>query len=217
MNGRFQVEEAGKLSCVNGLLRERLHRLLPEGGDYSLVAGLRAARRDGRGESGEVAENPRIGIVVQGGKCIEAAGRQVHCGEKTYFVEGGRQDGISYVTGAPYLSLSVELDRRLVRRLMVEGKSSMLPGFFSPDETVTAADAGIVDAFLRFTRLVDRPDQVRYLAPLIIKEIHYRVLIGPLGEKIRAMNSRRACDCSCNYAVDRAIGWLLDRPWLRWK
>ena len=215
---RIHEDETGKRSRLNAMLRQKLQNLLPAGGDYSLVAGLHAARRDFVNDAGDSGGSPRIGIVVQGGKCMEEKGRLVHCGVAGCFVDGSGSSGLSYVTDAPYLSLSLGLNNRLVRRLMVEGKSSIRtgrPGLLLPEESVAAADASMVDAFLRLVRLVDRPDQVRFLAPLIIKEIHYRMLIGPLGEKVRTLHSRRTCDCSCGYTLERAFGWLFKRQWPR--
>lgn len=200
-----QHSETNKLFQANAILQQQLQRILPTEGDYSLVAGLRASWRYNLNEVGDTGERPRIGIVVQGSKCVEEAGRQFHCCETAYFVDNSGGCGLSYVTKVPYLSLSLVLNRHLIRRLMIEGRSSIHPGFFSPDEVAAIADSGIVAAFSRLINLVERPEQASFLAPLIIKEIHYRVLIGPLGEKARALASEKANNCFCSNAWDRVL------------
>lgn len=204
-----QNDNPDKLYHVNTNLQQQLRKLLPADGDYSLVSGLlRATRRDRLNEAGDTIEWPRIGIVVQGGKCMEDLGRQFHCNESTCFVNDSGEYGLSYVTKVPYLSLSLGLDKHLIRRLMVEGKPFRRPRVFSPNEAMGIADLGIVAAFSRLISLVERPEQARFLAPLIIKEIHYRVLIGPLGEKVRVLASGKPKNCSCGYALDRALAWF---------
>jgi hypothetical protein len=46
---------------------------------------------------------------------------------------------------------------------------------------VGVVDPAIVDAFLRLARLLETPVYIDVLAPLIVWEIHYRLLIGPHG------------------------------------
>ena len=208
---RSGADEPGKLSRVNAVLQQQLHKLFPAGGDYPLAAGLIATRRDSLNEAGESCERPRIGIVVQGGKCMEVSGRQIHCCETACFVDDSGGYGFSHVTTVPYLSLSLGLDRHVLLRLMTEGRSPAHPGYFPPDDAVALADAGMVAAFSRFINLAGRPEQVRFLAPLIIKEIHYRALTGPLGGKIRALASGKTRNCSCNWARGSAFARLFRR------
>jgi hypothetical protein len=46
---------------------------------------------------------------------------------------------------------------------------------------VAAASAELLDACLRLLNLLDTPERIPVLAPMIIREIHYFLLIGPEG------------------------------------
>lgn len=201
-----------KLSCLTAMLQQQLHGLLPVGGDYSLLAGLlKATRRDRLNEAGDSGEGPRVGIVVQGGKCMEDSGRLYHCGEAACFVDARGRCGLGHVTRVPYLCLSLGLDRQVIRQLLAGGASCACSGVFSQDGAADMADPGMVAAFSRLVALAGQPEQVSFLAPVIIKEIHYRLLVGPLGKKVRAISSRNAKNCSCGYLPDRAPAWFFRR------
>jgi transcriptional regulator GlxA family with amidase domain len=79
----------------------------------------------------------------------------------------------------PYLSLILKLDPALVGSVMVEA------GHAAPrnPSTMTAIDvspldAGLLDAVVRLVRLLDSPNDAGFLAPLLQREIVYRLLKG---------------------------------------
>ena len=47
----------------------------------------------------------------------------------------------------------------------------------------TARDA----AHKRLVELLDKPEQIRIRAPMVIREIHYLLLAGPQGESLRQL------------------------------
>src|SRR5690349_17965493 len=49
----------------------------------------------------------------------------------------------------------------------------------------TALPAGLRDAVLRLVRLLDSPGDYRVLAPLVTREIMYRLLKGDQGDRLR--------------------------------
>jgi AraC-like DNA-binding protein len=50
---------------------------------------------------------------------------------------------------------------------------------------VSTADAPLLDCALRLTKLLDTPSDIPMLAPMIIREIYYRLLMGEKGETVR--------------------------------
>lgn len=48
-------------------------------------------------------------------------------------------------------------------------------------------DAGLLDAVVRLVRLLDAPSEAKVLAPLITREIMYRLLLGEQGSQLRRM------------------------------
>jgi AraC-like DNA-binding protein len=51
--------------------------------------------------------------------------------------------------------------------------------------SVSTLDASLLDAVLRLVRLLDSPGDYRVLAPLVIREIVYRLLMGDQGDRLR--------------------------------
>jgi len=86
----------------------------------------------------------------------------------------------------PYLSLRLDLDPSVVGSVMVEAGVSVPR---SPSDAraivVSRLDADLLDAVLRLVRLVDAPDEARILAPLIKREIVFRLLMGEQGHRLR--------------------------------
>ena len=62
----------------------------------------------------------------------------------------------------------------------------------------------LLDAFLRLARLLDTPERIPILAPLVIREIHYLLLIGPQGAGLRQLNTHGTQANSIAQATD----WL---------
>lgn len=68
------------------------------------------------------------------------------------------------------------------------------------------ADAELLDAVVRLLRLLEKPADAPILAPLIEREIIWRLLSGPQGDIVRQIG---LADSNLSY-VSRAIGWIRD-------
>ncbi|WP_442938174.1 helix-turn-helix domain-containing protein [Nostoc sp.] len=62
----------------------------------------------------------------------------------------------------------------------MNNKETSVRGFF-----VSTAEVSLLDCALRLTRLLDTPRDIPILAPMIIREIHYRLLMGEQSEAVR--------------------------------
>jgi AraC-like DNA-binding protein/quercetin dioxygenase-like cupin family protein len=71
---------------------------------------------------------------------------------------------------------------------------------------VAVASPELVDAVIRMLRLLDRPDDRQVLAPMIEREILWRLVTGPLGESVRQTS---VADSSLTH-VSRAVRWITD-------
>jgi AraC-like DNA-binding protein len=86
----------------------------------------------------------------------------------------------------PYLGLRLDLDPTLVGSVMVEaGYPSAQRGASVKAIDVSELDADLLDAVVRLVRLIDSPAQAHVLAPLIKREIIYRLLTGEQGARLR--------------------------------
>jgi transcriptional regulator GlxA family with amidase domain len=105
-------------------------------------------------------------------------------------------------TCGPYLAISLTLDPAVIASMLgdlPELGSAKVPGF-----SVSAATPELIDAWLRMMRLIDRPKEAAVLAPMIEREILFRVLQGPQGDMLRQM-ARAESRLS---QVRRAIDWI---------
>ncbi len=91
---------------------------------------------------------------------------------------------------APYTALVLKLDLALVRSLYNE-----LGEFGETEDTIhslnaAATDAALIDAMNRLFHLSNDPMEARTLAPLVLKEIHFRLLRAKLGGMLRQLLHR---------------------------
>jgi AraC-like DNA-binding protein len=89
---------------------------------------------------------------------------------------------------APYLCLAVDIDARIMAEFIAQSAD---PGWSRGDPArglfVGEADAGLLESTLRIARLLDTPRDIPMLAPLMLREFHYRVLASPYGRQVAQM------------------------------
>jgi AraC-like DNA-binding protein len=107
----------------------------------------------------------------------------------------------------PYLGLTLELDLRAIAQLMLD---SNLPSARTsndrPGIAVSRVSAPLLDAFGRLIDLLDQPEDIPVLAPLIQREIFYRLLVSEQGPRLWQITSVE----SHSYQIAKAIDWLGD-------
>ena len=62
----------------------------------------------------------------------------------------------------------------------VDQKENSVRGWF-----ISNAEPSLIDCAIRLTQLLDAPHHIPFLAPMIIREIYYRLLVGEQGEAVR--------------------------------
>jgi AraC-like DNA-binding protein len=88
----------------------------------------------------------------------------------------------------PYLCLAVEIDPRLIGELITQtGDAGWSRGETSRGLFVGQMDAALQDSTLRLARLLETPRDIPVLAPLAMREFHYRLLGSPYGKAIAQM------------------------------
>lgn len=106
----------------------------------------------------------------------------------------------------PYLGLSLELDLKIVARLMIEqpAAGAKVPNKIGGGMAVGALSAPLEDAFIRLLDLLGHPDDIPTLAPLVVHEIIYRLLMSEQGPRLRQLVSAD----THSFRIARAIDWL---------
>jgi len=130
-----------------------------------------------------VMQQPAVYIVVQGRKQIIVADKTYRYDPSQYLAVSLELPAIGRVVKAspeePYLCITLEVDPRELASLIVEA------GLPAPRDVhdgralyVSPLDSPLLDALLRLVRLLDAPKDIPVLAPLILRELQYRLLQG---------------------------------------
>ncbi|MFW8632505.1 AraC family transcriptional regulator N-terminal domain-containing protein [Vibrio natriegens] len=105
----------------------------------------------------------------------------------------------------PYLGLIMELDLQEISQLIVDSEFS----FKTSKETQKGIAVGelsgsLQDAFIRLMTLLDEPDNIKILAPVIKREIFYRLLMTEQGARLNQIVTTG----SHSHQIAKAIDWL---------
>ena len=131
--------------------------------------------------------DPSLCIIVQGAKTVAAGPHRVKYSPGDYLVAAADMAVTGEVTQAspdrPYLCLRLKLDMMQLSELV--GACPRVGDSVRPGIYVSQLDAGLMDAVDRLVRLLDTPHDIAVMAPLIKREIFYRLLQGPHAEAVR--------------------------------
>jgi AraC-like DNA-binding protein len=212
MNTKAPKRDAQRAQSNREELVERIAQALPEDGLLDAFPGFRLARSSKPTEPVRAIYQPAFCFVAQGRK-------QALLGEEVF-----RYDPGNYLlftvdlpltfqvkeasTERPYLGFRLDLDPALVASVMLESGIEPKKGEAAIKAmAVGATDADLLDAIVRLVRLLDAPGTSKVLAPLIIREIVFRLLQEGQGARLNhllvaAADTRR---------ISQAIGYLRER------
>jgi len=206
----MEEEERAELTRVNNLLKEKLLRRLPAPGLYATaIEGFMIARHHDAKEIQNCIYRPLVAVVVQGSKRSVIGSEEYRYGENHCLIVGVDVPSANHVIAAspdkPFLAVSLDLDKYLITQLAAEIPPSYPPGNnVYKGMAVAQADPDVLDAFLRLVELLDKPEQIPVLAPMIAREIHYRLLIGTQGEHLRMVSTLG----TQSNQIARMVTWL---------
>ncbi|WP_334161936.1 AraC family transcriptional regulator [Phenylobacterium sp.] len=178
------------------------------------VPGLAVIRYSHPTDRVPVLHEPAVCIIAQGAKVVLLGEEAYRFDRASHLVVSVDLPLVGQVVEAtperPYLCVRVDLEPALLGELMLQQPPE--PG----GETarglhLSRTTPEMVDAVGRLLGLLDRPQDTPILAPLIRREIHYRLLTGDqagIVRQIGAPDSRLS-------QVNRAIAWIranFDRP-----
>jgi AraC-like DNA-binding protein len=152
---------------------------------------------------------PCLSIVVQGRKRALLNGEVFNYDALNYLVVSVTLPVLGQVVEAtpenPYLSLRLNLDLEEIARLALEmGERGPSPLATDRGIFVARLDEPFLDAVLRLVKLLDTPDDIEVLAPIVQREIYYRMLRGELGYRLVNLAHLEGG----SHRILRAIEWL---------
>lgn len=150
---------------------------------------------------------PTVALVAQGRKRVMQGNQVFEYGAGQFLVLSVELPLVGQVIKAsrkePYLAMVLSLNRAAIAALLLETSSP------SKDETpkgiaVSKASPNLLDALVRLLRLLDHPNDVAVLRPMIEREILWRLLAGSQG----AMVSQIGLADSNLSQISRAVCWI---------
>jgi AraC-like DNA-binding protein len=133
---------------------------------------------------------PSFCVIVQGSKEVFVGEERYVYDPAHYLLTTVELPVVSQILEAsneqPYLSIRVRLDPSLVGSVLMEANAPSSRGHSEVKAIdVSPLDASLLDAVLRLVKLVESPTDARVLAPLVTREIVYRLLEGAQGARLR--------------------------------
>src|SRR5262245_6666753 len=183
MNQREAKREKQRMQSNREELVERMARAISEDGSLEAFPGFFLGRSSKPTESVQSVYQPAFCFIVQGGKRVLLGEEVFRYDSGNYLIFTVDLPVVFQVEEAskerPYLGLRLDLDSSLVSSVMMESGVEIKKGAAGVKAmNVSSTDANMLDAVLRLVRLLDAPDERKVLAPLIIREIVFRLLAG---------------------------------------
>jgi len=174
-----------------------LSRLIDLGNRYYIdkpkafqeLPGLSILRRETESSIEAAIYQPVLCLILQGSKVTSIGDQFVELKPRDALLVSHDLPVVSRITKArvrePYLAVILSLDLGLARSLY-----DQVIDVLAPDDHVRSLSAGPADPawlapLVRYFELMDNPLDAKVLGPSIRREIHYRLLLSPIGNMLR--------------------------------
>ena len=192
------------------VLGKSIARLTEKGELYTTaIPGLSLFRRDEPTGPITGMYEPSVCLVAQGAKRVLLGDDTYVYDASHYLITSVHLPTVVQIIEAsrekPYLGLRLKLDQREISQLMVD--SNLPPPRAQQSSRGMATGEVTLPLLTAFQRLIDllaEQQDIAILAPIIQREIIYRLLVGAQGERLRQIASAG----SQSHQIARAIDWL---------
>jgi len=179
--------------------------------DFSMTAipGLGLSHREAPTEQTGYIHEPSLCLVVQGAKRLLLGEEVFSYDADHYLIVSVDLPVVGQILDAspekPFLAMVLKLDPRMISQLLVDGN---LPQprtqQTSRGMAVSRVTLSMLCAFQRLLDLLDQQEDIPILAPLVQREIVYRLLMGEQGPRLRQMGATGTQSNQLTQAID----WL---------
>ncbi len=181
--------EAQRIRDNSAELIELIAAAVPADGTVEAFPGFHLARASAPTEPVQSVYTPSFCFVAQGRKRAllgEEVFRYDPAHYMIYTVDLPLTFQVEKATEEkPYLGFRLDLDPAVVASVVMESDVQIRKGDASLKAmNVSSVDADLLDGIVRLVRVVETPGERKVLAPLIIREIIYRLLIGGQGARL---------------------------------
>ena len=179
------------------------------GAQATAIPGLTLYRRTAPSPCYPATYEPSLTVFVQGRKRVSLGGTTYLCDESTFLLSALDVPVVSQIVAAsevaPLLSMLLKLDMAMVRGILSQEEFQQPEG--SSQGRGIAVGTTTVDLLkpcARLLDLLDAPEDIPFLSNLIQREIVYRLLRGPQGERLGAI----ATLGDQSQRTAKAVAWL---------
>lgn len=178
------------------------------------VPGLALIRQSQPTDRVPVLHEPAVCLIAQGSKIVTLADETYRYDPESFLVVSVdlplSGQVIEASPDAPYLCVRVDIDPGLLKELMLQ-QPPPAGGETARGLHLSRTTPELTDAVARLLGLLDRPQDIPVLAPLIRREIHYWLLTGDQAGIVRQIGTPG----SRLTQISRAIAWIranFDQP-----
>jgi len=204
--------ENDNMEVTLGVLGKSIARWTDKGDQrVTAIPGLSLYQRDEPTQPTIIMYEPRICVIAQGAKRVLLGDDTYEYDAHHFLMTSVDLPTVVQVIKAsrekPYLGLILRLDQREISQLMVDSNLPLPRAQQSSRGMATGeVTLPLLTAFQRLIDLLDEQKDIPILAPIIKREIFYRLLVGDQGVRLRQMASAG----SQSRQIARAIDWLKD-------
>ncbi|ENL4771446.1 AraC family transcriptional regulator [Vibrio parahaemolyticus] len=173
------------------------------------ISGLRFSRWTTPTPPTSYTHNPSICLIAQGRKRVLLGEESFIYDANHFLISSVDLPIIANIIEAseeqPYLGLIMELDLTEISQLIVDSELA----FTQAKEAQKGIAVGelsesLLDAFVRLAKLLDEGQNIKILAPIIKREIFYRLLMSEQGTRLHQIVTAG----SHSHQIAKAIDWL---------
>ncbi|MDB6018521.1 MAG: AraC family transcriptional regulator [Pedosphaera sp.] len=151
--------------------------------------------------------DPVFCVLARGRKRIYLGHEEFRYDPNSYMVASLDLPVSGQVIEAPCLGMTLALDPAMLAALLLEMPPDSEARTVTKAVAVNPLEDDLLNPLLRLLQLLDQPGDIPMLAPLIEREILYRLLCGPRGEMLRQL----ALPSSQLSQISRAINLIRQR------
>ncbi len=158
-------------------------------GETRNLPGLTVLRREAESDIEALVYEPVVCLILQGSKVTSIGDQFVELRPGDALLVSHDLPVVSRITQAsvekPYLAVILSLDLGLVRSLYEQIADAPVSDTHVRSLSAAPADPAWLAPLVRYLELNDDPLDAKVLGPAIRREIHYRLLLSPIGKMLR--------------------------------
>jgi AraC-like DNA-binding protein len=174
----------------------------------TLVDGLVLYNMDSSTHRFHALYNPRVCIILRGGKTVSLGDEPFHADPSTFLLVTVDLPVASRVfkavDGRTHMALTLDLDRNLLAEVLQSLPEAPVSANPSAGVTAWQLSRSLLEPFSRLLALLDNPDEIAFLRPLILQEIYYRLARSGLANKL----GQFAQAGSHLWQIGKATSWI---------